>query len=447
MSAIPIPPLVMDAVDRVMKGFKKRMENYLQNFISKNAKSFLEFYSKFTLGDPETIKLTVKYPIDDKGSYMDVPYEFQAITMVNIQMHDLNFNNAQVYFDFPPILLGPSGIVPQIVFKVKSPVAYPGNMGLVWEGTDPEIKNYAFHPFQTRETMRDDLIGYYKEGVVDQFCDFLNRNPNNEKLINICRAFIEELESGKYKKLLKYQSEVLKPYMAIQIPVIGEFNEAANVTTFNFRSWAIGEEYIPITDTIMNLLEPICYVVAKFDEKGDLKPESGGAQPTEQMPQNTRDRRVLLSKKDKMKDRLDSDPFKQAEKRVERDEFGFVIDKKAGFSTRETVAARKSLVEIQQDLAKKAAAAPTTRDTKHVQKYATPEAWFEANQGKRFILKGETVGLPFLEKANVETIKGCNPPFILRFARDQIRVKRSCTSQEAVKILFSVYNLGFLFET
>jgi hypothetical protein len=103
------------------------------------------------------------------------------------------------------------------------------------------------------------------------------------------------------------------------------------------------------------------------------------------------------------------------------------------------------------DLQKKMSAqnkdvAANVRDLSHVKKYPTPEAFFEENQGKRFIVKGETAGLGFLDKSNVEALKNCSPPFILRYARDQIKVRRSLTSSKAIELIFSVYNLGFLYE-
>ena len=56
------------------------------------------------------------------------------------------------FLTFQQCLLGSRGIVPQIVYKIKSPVAYPGNMGLVWEaiseilGSGPFILSEANPP-------------------------------------------------------------------------------------------------------------------------------------------------------------------------------------------------------------------------------------------------------------------------------------------------------------
>jgi hypothetical protein len=110
----------------------------------------------------------------------------------------------------------------------------------------------------------------------------------------------------------------------------------------------------------------------------------------------------------------------------------------------ETASARNKILDVTQIPRSKEKVAP--RDMSHVKKYPSADKWFEENQSKSFIVKGNTTGLPFIDKSNVDLVKTMSSPFMLRYARDQVRVRRTITSIKAVEILFSVYNLGFLIE-
>ncbi len=439
-----VPSLITDAVERVMRGVKKRTEAYLTSFKDKKNARLLQYYRGEKPTPSEKVKLTIQYPTEQK-KFVDVPYELNAIIHTELQVDSLHFEKVDVFFDFPAMLLGSRGIVPQIVYKIKSPVAYPGNMGLVWEAISEDVGKWAFHPFGSKSTMKKDLLGYYKEGVVDQFCDTLNRG--NQKAVKTLQNYVSEIANGKNKRFFKYQPDPMQPNNTILVPIIGEFDEKANITTFSVRSWALGEDWIPAEDVIFNILEPLAIIVSLFDEKGDLKQQTEAKEEIGKLkPVSTGNRRVLLDVKDRVRDRSSGDPFKLKEKKVERDEFGFFIDKKKGFSGQDVQTARSSIMDIEKKLKVQDEQKPETRDLSHVQNYPSAEAFYNENQGKNFIVKGDAKGLSFIDKANLDVVKSCSPPFILRYARDQIRLKRQLTSAKAMEILFSIYKLGFLFE-
>ena len=156
-----------------------------------------------------------------------------------------------------------------------------------------------------------------------------------------------------------------------------------------------------------------------------------------------------ISDKEKAYDR-GWDPFKTQEK-VKRDEFGFIIrkDDEGGLGTRDLSSARKSLWEIQKDLEKKrkkdmAQAGPANQN---IINYPSAKEFFAKNQMKRFIVKGSYSHLPFSEKSKIEIMKACKPPFVLKFARDKIRLKKRVTSRKAIELIFEVYNMGYLVPT
>ena len=109
--------------------------------------------------------------------------------------------------------------------------------------------------------------------------------------------------------------------------------------------------------------------------------------------------------------------------------------------------ARKSLWQIEKELekARKEEEAEAEKRS-HVKKFADPKEWYEKYQTSRFVVEGDFSNLSLREKANIKTLQGCNPPFVLKFARDQVRVKKGIPSSKAIQLLFQVYNLGFLKE-
>ena len=141
--------------------------------------------------------------------------------------------------------------------------------------------------------MKKDLLGYYKEGVVDQFCNTLNRG--NQKAVKTLQNYVSEIANGKNKRFFKYQPDPMQPNNTILVPIIGEFDEKANITTFSVRSWALGKDWIPAEDVIFNILEPLAIIVSLFDEKGDLKQQTEAKEKIGKLkPVSTGNRRVLL---------------------------------------------------------------------------------------------------------------------------------------------------------
>lgn len=444
----PAPPHIVDIVDRVMRGFKKRIENYLSAFNDKVNRDYFPYFLQFNPGSEELIKLVIQYPLE-KNKYVDVPYEMKVQTSAVVQFGNLLFDNLIVHFEFPPILLGPKGAVPQIVFRAKAPIAYPGNIGLVWEAISGDMGKYAFHPFGSKATAQKDLMEYYKDGIVDQLCNTINsEDPKKFPMLTPFRKFMDDMILGNLKKYFRYEPDPLSPTNFIQFPIMCEYNEGANMMSIFVRTWAVGDDWIPPAEIVLGVIQPLCALIALFNEQGELRDKQEVEKDKEMRALSGKgDRRVFLSSKERTKDRVQFDPFKAQQKKVERDEFGFIISRgpgKESFSVQETAAARNKLTDLTQIPRSKEKAAP--RDTSHVKKYPSADKWFEENASKSFIVKGDTNGLSFIDKSNVDLVKSMSPPFMLRFARDQIKVRRGVTSIKAVEILFSVYNLGFLYE-
>ena len=100
------------------------------------------------------------------------------------------------------------------------------------------------------------------------------------------------------------------------------------------------------------------------------------------------------------------------EKKVKRDEFGFFIDKKKGFSGQDVQTARSSIMDIEKKLKVQVNNKNQKRENlSHVQNYPSAEAFYNENQGKNFIVKGDAKGLSFIDKANLDVVKSCSPPF------------------------------------
>jgi hypothetical protein len=436
---------LQEAAEKFLADYMKKVQGYFETIIrsAKIAKN-VEGYQGLP---PEHVKVNVQLPVKDQ--FVPIPFEFDTVLGCMIKLTGLSISEVYVNVMIPGILLGPKNIMPQLVFTIKAPVMYPGNIGLVWEPLSGNPNKYGFHPFGGPQTMRDDLTNYFKEGVVDQFCDILNRFEYAE--CQKLRAFANEMSRGKMQEHFKRFIDKKTPPALILVPIVVEHDPEQKETMITCRSWAGQNQWISAGEVIMEVFEPLASIISMFNESGELVADNPIKKTLEVIEHiETADRRTI-DKREKMKDAKVSDEelFGGPKKTVERDEFGFIKDEKLGFASSDTTAARNAILERQKALQQSVAAQSSSagqKDLSHVKKFKTAEEWFNIYQGKRFTVKGEVSGLPFIDKANVELVKQCSPPFILKYARDQIRLKRNCTGIKAAEILFAVYNLGFLYE-
>jgi hypothetical protein len=436
-----VPTIIADSVDNVMRQFKKRMETYLSTFKDPR---LTQYFNAYTLAEPEKFKTIVQYPVQN-NKFVDVPYEMKASIKSELRLINLHFTKAEVSFEFPTYILGPNGVVPQIIYKIKSPISYPGNVGLVWEGLSGDPRKWKFHPFGSKLSMKNDLMTYYQDGTIDQLCEILN-NPE-EKSLNALRIFLREMTDGKITKNFKFEADIMAQKNYIQVPISIEFNEKEHASYIYTRTWAYGNEWITPSLVILNVFEALCNVITRFDENAELKPVSDTNKKDDtQAGILNQDRRVLLDPKMKIKDREKGDIFSQQSKKVDRDEFGYIIGEKKGFSSKDVQISRNTVLNMEKKLELEKNTKNVSQDLSHVQKFQTAQIWYDTKQGNQFVLKGETKNLPFKDKVITDILKTMSSPFILKYARDQVRLKMQCTSQKAIEFLFVIYNQGFLFE-
>ncbi len=83
----------------------------------------------------------------------------------------------------------------------------------------------------------------------------------------------------------------------------------------------------------------------------------------------------------------------------------------------------------------KPAAAPTI---------ISPKEFFQEFQMRQFVMVGNGSDLPFKLRGDFKMLQMLTSPFILSFARDQVRIKKSITSMDAVEVLFEFYKTGHM---
>lgn len=85
---------------------------------------------------------------------------------------------------------------------------------------------------------------------------------------------------------------------------------------------------------------------------------------------------------------------------------------------------------------------PSSSPTPSVPSHADPKEWFAEFQMRKFELSGDATGLNFREKGDFKLLQTLSAPFMLSFARDKLRNRKSITSTEAIKILFKFLKEG-----
>jgi len=160
-------------------------------------------------------------------------------------------------------------------------------------------------------------------------------------------------------------------------------------------------------------------------------------------------KKVRQKEGDQVKVQDNWNPFKPV-KQLKRDEFGFIMDKTredSEFGTKELLwgieQVKKAELEKEKEL-KKQELKEEEVEPQDVSRWPDANAWYNEFQSKKFVIKGDRSKLTFTERGEINMILGCNPPFILRFARDEIRLKYNMIGSDVVKLLFKYYKLGYL---
>ncbi|MGV9200500.1 MAG: hypothetical protein ACOC4M_16960, partial [Promethearchaeia archaeon] len=75
---------------------------------------------------------------------------------------------------------------------------------------------------------------------------------------------------------------------------------------------------------------------------------------------------------------------------------------------------------------------------------SNPKEWFSQNNMRQFVTVGNGNDLPFRKRGDFTLLKNLPKPFILTFARDQLKIKKRKMSSEVIQILFDLYKSGHI---
>lgn len=378
-----------------------------------------------------------------------MPVEFSFPSGVEIHFEGILINDVNISFIIPTFLIGEKFILPTCIVSTKTYKYWVGNIGLAWEGLTGIKNKFGFYPFESKLKMQGDLIKYSSENIVDPLCDFLNnyKTDINERLFKA----INNYANIKNSKVWYYES----PYNPsqkniIQVPIRCEFNATLNCSIASFEFFCAGEDWPLLSDIILNVLLPISQSTAYFNEDGNmLSPEQLEQLFEELAHQESLTKKVRQKEGDQVKVQDNWNPFKPV-KQLKRDEFGFIMDKTredSEFGTKELLwgieQVKKAELEKEKEL-KKQELKEEEVEPQDVSRWPDANAWYNEFQSKKFVIKGDRSKLTFTERGEINMILGCNPPFILRFARDEIRLKYNMIGSDVVKLLFKYYKLGYL---
>lgn len=76
--------------------------------------------------------------------------------------------------------------------------------------------------------------------------------------------------------------------------------------------------------------------------------------------------------------------------------------------------------------------------------FTSPKDWFANFQMNQCVMVGSGQDLPFRKRGDFKILAALPKPFMLMFARDQLRVKKAITSGETIEILYELYKSGHI---
>ncbi len=428
------------AATELLTNYKKKIVEYINgaNQGPDNI-SYLEYLSRATPSPDDKVTTTVITPAGQAWERHE--FTFSCPTRVNFFFMGIAIRSVEMNILFPGEIFGPNQVNPHLHFKTQLPRAWLGGFG-AYMGPGP----VGMYPFDNLPTMAQEIAQNAKENLVDKLCDFINHS--NEACARALRSNLDYL-ARKWNFLFEYSVQKGKENK-IPVPLYVLYDPAARKSTAVLEVFVRKEMWLPPAEAIMRFLEPLIEAACYFDDKGELFADG---------PHYEED--YLLSKikkgtPGKGKGEEDAVGFAPA-KHVERDEFGFVISggKKAkefsggdmgSFGQLVDETRKQQELEYQKRIVKSEADKQQLQQSVQgiAQQYRNAQEWFAIFQSKRFKLVGDPVALPLKLKGNVLFLQALNPPFILSFGRDQLRLKRSLTGTQAQEILFEIFKTGFL---
>lgn len=439
---------VVQQAEKLTTQLIDRIETYMSSFNQKENRLYAEYFKASNVASRESLE--VQIGVATKSGFEYVPLNFECITSANIQFGGLPFKSVNIKLHFPDVLFGETGFVPIIEFQVKTPKAYFGNVGLVWEDLSKQKGELKFHPFDFDGDMEGSLLKYYNENLVDQFSDMLSRS--NEKNCETVRKYMNECLYGKKKELFRYEINKSGRFNAITVPLYLMYDEDIQSSSIHFFSYAYEDSWINAAEVVLLVLRPISILTKYFKEDGEFmtldeiealeETEKSGV-PISEKKKAIKDEKIQERVKDKKKE--DWDPFKMAKKTVKRDEFGYVISgKNKETGVLDTELNRQQVISAAERLTKDSR--PKEEKIVNFKKYRTAEEWYEENKGKRYRVINNFEGLSFVETGKVKAVQALKPPFVLQFGISQLKVMRQLTLKQAIELVYDVYNKGLLKE-
>ncbi len=429
------------AATELLTNYKKKIVEYINaaNQGPDNT-AYLEYLSRAQPAPDDKITTTVITPAGQAWERHE--FTFSCPTRVNFHFMGIAIRSVELNILFPGELFGPNQINPHLIFKTQLPRPWLGGFG-AFMGPG----QVGMYPFDNFSTMAQEIAHNAKENLVDKLCDFINHS--NEACAKALRANLDYL-ARKWNFLFEYSVQK-GAENKIPVPFYVLFDPNMRKSTAVLEVFVRKELWLAPAEAIMRFLEPLVEAACYFDDNGELFPDG---------PHYAED--YLLSKikkgaPEKGKDAEEAVGFAPA-KHVERDEFGFVISggKKAKeFSAGDVAGSFGQLVdetrkqqelEYQKRLVKSEVQKQQLQQSVQgiTQQFRNAQEWWASFQNKRFKLVGDPASLPLKIKGNVSFLQALNPPFILLFARDQLRVKRSLTGAQAQEALFEIFKTGFL---
>ncbi len=428
------------AATDLLTNYKKKIIEYIDGANQgPDNQAYLEYLSRAQPLPDDKITTTVIMPAGHAWERHE--FSFSCPTHVNFFFMGLPMKSAELNILFPKELFGPNQVNPRLIFRTQLPRAWLGGFG-AFMGPG----QIGMFPFDQPATMAQEIAHNAKENLVDKLCDFINNS--NEECAKALRSNIDYL-ARKWNFLFDYSVQKGSENK-IPVPLYVLHDTTAHTSTAVLEVFVRKEMWLPPAEAIMRFLEPLVEAACYFDEKGELFPDGPHYEEDYLL---SKIKKSLPSKGTGEEDAVGFSPAKH----VERDEFGFVISggKKVKEFAGSDLGSFGQLVDEtrkQQDLEyqKRLMKSETQKQQLQqsvqgiTQQFKSAQEWFATFQNKRFKLVGDSASLPIKLKGNVSFLQALNPPFILSFARDQLRLKRSITSTQAQDILFEIFKTGFL---
>ncbi|MHA1733110.1 MAG: hypothetical protein ACTSU5_14275 [Promethearchaeota archaeon] len=429
-------------VDALLGGYKRKIVDFFNGFQTSANKKLEDYISKFNVGEESEILTVVHFPVDPgRGKYTPVPASVNIHTKIEIRFMGLAFQALEVEVVVPGVLVGPASRVPRIVFRAKTPRSWPGHYGLYFDPENPHLTGW--YPYERKTTRRRDVRRNMEEEIVDAMCDFLNKGigPPAIKL----RENLRKIYGKKILPAFYYQSQTDKNrHDKIAVPIYVEYDEQADESTMVMQTFASKDFWMQPQTVALSFFDHLAEATNYFDDEGELFED--GPHPPEwsisQKGQLERKRTVKKAKAD-----LDENPFQTVEK-VERDAFGFVIKRADGDFALDVEDAETRRMEEQKrkmEEREKAASEASSKIVVDVSMYRDAMDWYNQNMTRQFTLAGVPETLNFRDRGDYTLLLSMNPPFILQFIRDQVKIKKGLlTTRKAAEWLFECHKKGFL---